>query len=232
MKNVVDMEKLTSIQRMKLRDRLLDDALPFGSSWNRWNILAGCYIEKGRKNREDKPRYLISSWCVCQCGTIEAVVNHDLTSGRSKSCGCYQKEVTSRLSTTHGLSKCPEYAVWAGMKGRCHNPDHVDYYSYGEKGVTVCQEWRDSFERFLTDMGRRPTDNHTIERVDVYGDYSPDNCIWLEKEEQAKNKRKEMRKKGTHPLYEYRKESRERKARGEYRVGGRTGGKPVEPVEE
>ena len=162
--------------------------------------------------------------CLCDCGSVKDIYLANLRQGKTESCGC--------INRTHGMSSTAEYKVWAGMKGRCHNPNHVDYQAYGAIGVTVCQEWRESFEQFLADMGRRPTDNHTIERIDVYNGYEPDNCIWLEKDKQAANKREERRKHGTHPQYEYRKEARERKTRGEYRVGGRTGGKCVEPVVE
>lgn len=110
------------------------------------------------------------------------------------------------------------------MLGRCGNPNHADYPTYGGRGVTVCERWKESFEAFIEDMGRRPTDGHTIERVDVYAGYSPDNCIWLEREKQASNKRKERRESGSHPQYEYRKEAMERKKTGVYKKGGRNGG--------
>lgn len=160
--------------------------------------------------------------CQCDCGNTKEVFLTNLTTGKTESCGC--------ISRKHGLSGTPEYKVWQGMIGRCHNPNHVDYCSYGEKGVEVCERWKDSFESFIADMGQRPTDAHTIERVDVYSGYSPDNCIWLESEKQAANKRKERREHGSHPQYEYRKAARERKARGEYRIGGRGGGKPIEQL--
>lgn len=220
--NVVDYSKLDSLVAWKLKGNLLDHTFPVGSRCGRWNVIAPCHIQ--RSGGKSSGRYEYAHWCVCECGTLSVVKNSDLKTGRSGSCGCLQKERTSECSMTHGMSKTPEYKVWQGMIGRCHNPEHSDYCSYGEKGVTVCQEWRNSFEAFIEDMGKRPSDNHTIERVDVYAGYSPENCIWLEREKQAANKRKERRKHGSHPRYEYLKEARERKKNGVYKKGGRNGG--------
>lgn len=188
--------------------------LEFGNKYGRLTVIAPTYKE--RVTRREK-----ASWCSCECGKFCVVTNYDLRAARIISCGCYRDNNNTQRLTTHGMSKSPEYKVWQGMKGRCHNPSHIDYNQYGEKGVTVCDRWRDSFEAFLQDMGCRPSDSHTIERVNVYEGYYPENCIWLEREEQAANKRKERRKGGTHPQYEYRKEARARKARGEYKKGGR-----------
>ena len=151
--------------------------------------------------------------CQCDCGNTNEMFLTNLTTGKTSSCGC--------INRTHGMSKSPEYKVWQGMIGRCHNPNHVDYCSYGEKGVEVCERWKEhgkGFQAFIADMGTRPSASSTIERVDVYSGYSPANCIWLERSKQNSNKRKERREPGSHPQYEYRKASRERKA----------GGRPIE----
>lgn len=102
---------------------------------------------------------------------------------------------------THSLSKSVEYKVWQGMKGRCHNPSHVDYYNYGARGITVSDEWRNSFETFITDMGNRPTPTSTIERVDGTIGYCKENCCWIEKAEQSKNRRRPCEF-GTSPVYQ------------------------------
>jgi len=223
--NLVDYSSMSEFEIRQLKGNLLDKSFPFGTKFGRWNIIAGCLVNRADSKSPTGIRKEYASWCVCECGNLDIVKNHELRSGRSNSCGCYQKERASEASITHGLSKTPEYKVWQGMIGRCHNPNHVDYCSYGEKGVEVCEKWKSSFEAFINDMGRRPSDGHTIERVDVYSGYCPENCIWLESEKQSANKRAERRGHGTHPLYEYRKAARERKARGEYRIGGRGGGK-------
>lgn len=93
----------------------------------------------------------------------------------------------------HGLvprhNKPPEFNVWCKMRGRCSNPKDPAYKNYGGRGITVCERWL-AFDRFLADMGRRPSPAHTIERVNNDRGYSPDNCIWATRDVQAKNKRK------------------------------------------
>jgi len=143
--------------------------------------------------------------CLCDCGNTTTISIDHYRRGKIISCGCHLKDIM-KARATHGLTKSPEYKVWQGMKGRCHNPSHVDYYNYGARGVTVSEEWRESFEVFIADMGSRPTDTSTVERVDNDKGYSKDNCMWLEKGEQNKNRRL-PRKKGTSPNYEIKRES-------------------------
>ena len=227
--NLVDYSGMSEFEIRQLKGNLLDKSFPFGTKFGRWSVIAGCLVNRKDSDSPTGLRREYASWCICECGTLDVVKNHELRSTKSNSCGCLQRERLGDSARKHGLSGTPEYGVWQGMIGRCHNPNHVDYCSYGEKGVEVCDRWKASFESFIEDMGRRPTDAHTIERIDVYSGYSPDNCIWLERDKQAANKRKERREHGSHPQYEYRKAARERKAKGEYRSGGRSGGKPVEP---
>lgn len=225
--NLVDYSSMSEFEIRQLKGDLLDKSFDFGTKFGKWNTFAPCHVQR------KSGRYDYAHWCVCECGTLDVVRNYELRSGRSNSCGCYQKERASETSITHGLSKTPEYKVWQGMIGRCHNPNHADYCSYGGQGVVVCDRWKNSFEAFIKDMGTRPSASSTIERVDVYNGYSPENCIWLERDKQSANRRKDFRKHGTHPNYEYLKAARERRARGEYRIGGRSGGKPREqPAEE
>ena len=72
--------------------------------------------------------------CLCSCGKQVEITLSQWTDKRSVSCGCYQKDIVSSNTKTHGLSKTAEYKVWQGMKGRCHNPNHADYYNYGARG--------------------------------------------------------------------------------------------------
>lgn len=87
----------------------------------------------------------------------------------------------------HGMNKSPEHRVWVGMKQRCNNPKKKDYKWYGAKGVKVCQEWMDSFSSFLEHVGRRPSPHHTIDRINVDGNYEPGNVMWATMEEQINN---------------------------------------------
>jgi hypothetical protein len=131
-----------------------------------------------------------SMWrCRCDCGNERLVFTGALTHKKSTSCGCLRAEIASKKSTTHGLTKSPEYKTWAGVKRRCYNENEKAYESYGAAGITMCQEWRDSFEAFLAHMGPKPSMDHTIDRIKNEKGYEPDNCRWATKAEQNRNKR-------------------------------------------
>lgn len=147
-----------------------------------------------------------STWnCRCDCGNTTTVRLSGLQSGQTKSCGCLhreQVETMGRANRTHGdaIANTPEYRAWVGMKQRCHNPNDKSFADYGGRGIFVCLEWRESFEHFLADMGRKPSSEHSIDRVDNDGPYSAANCQWAISPEQNRNRnfrRKRTRRKAS-----------------------------------
>ena len=134
--------------------------------------------------------------CECDCGGKAVVQTQNLKKGVTKSCGCLQRERTKAASTTHGGTHERLHGVWTAMKSRCNNPNNKRYKYYGLRGIKVCEEWSKSYAAFR-DWALRtgydpeaPRGACTIDRIDVDGDYCPENCRWVDNDTQAKNKRK------------------------------------------
>lgn len=121
--------------------------------------------------------------CLCKCGNETVVVAGSLVTGNTTSCGCVLKETI----TKHGGAGKGSYNTWRAMIRRCTVKTDKDYPRYGGRGVSVCPAWR-SYENFVTDMGE-PEGDETLDRKDVYGDYTPENCRWAGVQTQNRNVR-------------------------------------------
>jgi hypothetical protein len=145
--------------------------------------------------REEGPRggHLV---CRCRCGTVGLFMRAHVLSGNTRSCGCLKVEEARKRFTIHGEVKrtngrriaSAEYRAWQAMRNRCLNSSAKDYRYYGGRGIGIDPSWN-TFEKFLVDMGRRPSENHTLDRKDGDKDYTLNNCRWATRQEQAQNRK-------------------------------------------
>lgn len=125
--------------------------------------------------------------CVCECGNEVVKSSNELHQGLkscSRACGIAD---SNRTRTRHGMWDTKVYQTWANMKNRCVNPKHTAYNRYGGRGITVCAEWIESFEKFYEHVGDPPTEAHTLDRIDNERGYEPDNVRWATRKEQSNN---------------------------------------------
>lgn len=128
--------------------------------------------------------------CKCDCGNVFVTEATLIISGHTKSCGCWKRYINSQLHRTHGQTGTRLNRIWRGMKSRCNNPHVKDFSYYGGRGIKVCKEWSDSFESFRDWANSNGyAENLTLDRIEVNDNYTPDNCRWVDRLTQSRNKR-------------------------------------------
>lgn len=154
-----------------------------GKKFNRWRCIG--YSHK------DGVRHF---WYFrCKCGTEEVKHAGHIVGGRSTSCGCSHSKNLANRNRTHGLTKNKLYVIWKAIHQRCENTNHAQYGDYGGRGIRVCKRWSgtNGAKNFINDMGERPK-GCSVERRNNDKGYSPENCYWATKIEQARNKRNNL----------------------------------------
>ena len=139
-------------------------------------------ISEADRDKQQRVKWL----CRCDCGVEKVVQGRDLRRGKTKSCGCLNREVSAERNTTHGLCRTPDYQAWCAAKWRCTNPNNKHYANYGGRGIEF--KFPD-FETFLDHIGPKPSKAHSLDRIDNNGHYEPGNIRWALIKAQARNKR-------------------------------------------
>lgn len=135
--------------------------------------------------------------CKCDCGNIIKAASQNLKSGNTKSCGCLNKEIATKVNTKHNMYGTRLYKIWCNMKNRCYNQNVKAYNDYGGRGIKVCDDWLNKENGFINfynwAINNGYKDDLTIDRINNDGNYEPSNCRWATILEQSHNKRNSIK---------------------------------------
>ena len=178
---------------MAINSKTLSEYTPYKSLHNLSGMQFGYWrVVRYSHNRPKRSGFSHYWWCRCQCGIERSVGGNALRYGKSRSCGCKRPMLISQKMRTHGDTKSAEFAAWKSMLDRCEKPSTMGYHLYGGRGIRVCRRWK-VYQAFLSDMGRRPTTSHSLDRIDNAKGYSLGNCRWADDKTQARNRRNNHR---------------------------------------
>lgn len=150
----------------------------------------GLLVVVGEGGRDSRG---VKLWeCLCECGNKCSRLASHINSKKMPSCGCFSNKAKGLHARAHGMTGSPEFVSWKSAKARCFNPGSASFSDYGGRGITMCTEWKESFERFFEDMGQRPP-GMSLERIVVNGNYCPENCVWADSKQQGRNRRPSVR---------------------------------------
>jgi hypothetical protein len=146
-------------------------------------------IQRAENDKKGRTQWL----CQCDCGKQKIIRGSSLTFGNTKSCGCLSIEKLKKMSSTHKMAKTRLYKIWANIKTRCLNPKYPRFCDYGGRGITICNEWIESFENFSKwALNNGYADSLAIDRINNNGNYEPSNCRWVSNKINSLNKRNNL----------------------------------------